>query len=155
MLGFAWSEIILIGAVALVVIGPKDLPKVMRTAGQWSRRLRALASDFQRHVDDMVRQAELDDIKREAEKAMDVGSIQADLEQAVDAPGLQKALETDEVMAAAELPVLPEGQVPPIPSPEAPAEAASAAHEPTVIPAPEGGSSLEAAGAPATREATP
>ena len=45
MFGFAWSEILLIGAVALVVIGPKDLPRVMRTAGQWSRKLRVLAGD--------------------------------------------------------------------------------------------------------------
>jgi len=76
MLGFSWSELVLIGAVALVVIGPKDLPKVMRTMGQWSRRIRVLSGDFQRHLDEMVRQAELDEIKREAEKATaDVGDV--------------------------------------------------------------------------------
>lgn len=147
MFGFAWSEIILIGAVALVVIGPKDLPKVMRTAGQWSRRLRALASDFQRHIDDMVRQAELDDIKREAEKAMDVGSIKGDLEKAVDAEGLKQAVELDhaEAKAAAELPVAPEGQAPSAPTSEVPPEATAA--EPT-----EGHRLETAAAPPATRE---
>lgn len=154
MLGFAWSEIILIGAVALVVIGPKDLPKVMRTAGQWSRRLRALASDFQRHVDDMIRQAELDDIKRETEKAMDIGSIQADIENAVDVAGLQKAVEMEETTAAAELPVLPEGQVPPIPSPEAVSEGAGTVTDPAAH-QPQGEPTRESAGASAVHETTP
>jgi sec-independent protein translocase protein TatB len=104
MFGFAWSELILIGAVALVVIGPKDLPKVMRTAGQWSRKLRFLASDFQRHLDDMIRQSELDEVKREAEKAMDVGSIAGDMEKAVGVAEFEKSMSFDEASAAASVP---------------------------------------------------
>ncbi len=131
MLGFAWSEIFLIGAVALVVIGPKDLPRVMRTMGLWSRKLRLLAGDFQRQFDDMVRQAELDEIKREAEKAMNVDDIKSDvekamnvddiksdLEKAVDVSGLERSMTMDEATAAAELPVLPPGETPPVPPPE-------------------------------------
>ena len=68
MFDIAWSELALIGAVALIVIGPKDLPKVMRQLGQWTRRARAMAAEFQRNLDDMMREAELDDIRREVEK---------------------------------------------------------------------------------------
>ena len=107
MFGFAWSELILIGAVALVVIGPKDLPRVMRTAGQWSRKLRFLASDFQRHVDDMVRQAELDEVKREAEKAMDVGSIGGDFEKSIGVADFENAVKLDQAAAAATVPPPP------------------------------------------------
>src|SRR5579862_333842 len=99
MFGFGWSEILLIGAVALVVIGPKDLPRVMRTAGQWSRKLRVLAGDFQRHIDDMVRQAELDEVKREAEKAMNVGDVAADFEKTVGAHEFGQALTEDKAAA--------------------------------------------------------
>src|SRR5277367_628005 len=107
MFGFAWSEIILIGAVALVVIGPKDLPKVMRSAAQWSRKLRLLANDFKGHVDDMVRQAELDEIKRETEKAMDVGNIGGDIEKAIGVTEIENSLKLDEPSAAANVPILP------------------------------------------------
>jgi sec-independent protein translocase protein TatB len=62
MFDIAWSELALIGAVALVVIGPKDLPRVMRTAGQWARKARLLAAEFQRNVEDMVREVEKQDI---------------------------------------------------------------------------------------------
>lgn len=113
MLGFAWSELLLIGAVALVVIGPKDLPKVMRTMGVWSKRLRVLAGDFQRHVDEMVRQAEFEEAKREAENAMDVGEIGRSVEEAAGAKELQRAL--DDVDSA---PAAPANEPPPAPSAE-------------------------------------
>lgn len=67
MFDVAWSELALIGAVALVVIGPKDLPKVMRSMGQWARKARLLAGEFQRGVDEIVRQAELDDLRKQVE----------------------------------------------------------------------------------------
>jgi len=118
MLGFSWPEIILIGAVALVVIGPKDLPRVLRTAGQWSRKLRMLAGDFQRQFDEMVRQAELDEVRREAEKAVNIDEIKKDVENAVDAAAIERSVAFDETTAAAELPVMPPGEVPPMPPPE-------------------------------------
>lgn len=67
MFDVAWSELALIGAVALVVIGPKDLPKVMRSMGQWARKARLLAGEFQRGVDEIVRQAELDDLRKQVD----------------------------------------------------------------------------------------
>jgi len=69
MFDFAWSELALIAVVALVVIGPKDLPRAMRTAGFWVRKARAVAREFQGSLDQMVRDAELDDIRQKVEKA--------------------------------------------------------------------------------------
>ncbi len=69
MFGLDWSELALIGAVALIVIGPKDLPRVLRTAGQWAGRARAMAREFQRNLEDIAKEADLDDIRQQAEKA--------------------------------------------------------------------------------------
>ncbi|MSP88460.1 MAG: twin-arginine translocase subunit TatB [Alphaproteobacteria bacterium] len=67
MFDFAWSEMALIAVVALVVLGPKELPYLLRTAGQWVAKARELARDFQGQVDEMVREAELADVKKEVE----------------------------------------------------------------------------------------
>ncbi len=68
MFDIAWSELIVIIVVALVVVGPKDLPRLMRTAGQWAGRARAMADQFRRSFDDMARQAELDELRAEVNK---------------------------------------------------------------------------------------
>lgn len=65
MFDIGWDELLLIALVALVVIGPKDLPAVLRTLGAWMARARNLAGEFRSHVDDMMREAQVDDIKRE------------------------------------------------------------------------------------------
>lgn len=69
MFDLGWAEMAIIMLVALIVIGPKDLPKVARTIGQWTGKARALARDFQRSLDDMAREAELDEIKKSITKA--------------------------------------------------------------------------------------
>lgn len=70
MFDIAWSELMLIGAVALVVIGPKDLPKAMRTVGQAVGKIRRMAGEFQGQFNDAMREAELHDLKKQVE---DVG----------------------------------------------------------------------------------
>ena len=70
MFDIAWSEMVLIGAVALVVIGPKDLPKALRTVGQTVARVRRMASEFQGQFNEAMREAELSDLKKQVE---DVG----------------------------------------------------------------------------------
>jgi sec-independent protein translocase protein TatB len=69
LLDFGWSEILLIGVVALVFIGPKDLPKAMRVAGYWIRKARTLSREFQGSIDQMIREAELDDMRQQLKKA--------------------------------------------------------------------------------------
>jgi sec-independent protein translocase protein TatB len=67
MLDIGWSEMLLIAVVAILVIGPKDLPKTMRMVGQWVGRARRVAREFKDSVDDMVRESELEELRRETE----------------------------------------------------------------------------------------
>jgi sec-independent protein translocase protein TatB len=73
MFDISWSEFLLIGIVALVVIGPKELPAVMRTMGQWTRKVRGMASEFQNQFQEAMREAEMADLKKEVDNlAQDV-----------------------------------------------------------------------------------
>lgn len=65
MFDIGWSEMLVVGAVALVVIGPKDLPAALRQAGKWMGTVRRMASDFQGQVNQAMREAELDELRRE------------------------------------------------------------------------------------------
>jgi sec-independent protein translocase protein TatB len=64
MFDVAPSELLLLGLVALVVIGPKDLPKAMRVVGNWVARARGMARHFRSGFDEMVRQSELEDMQK-------------------------------------------------------------------------------------------
>ncbi len=74
MLDIGWSEMALIALIALIVIGPKDLPRVMRTAGQWTRKARTAARDFQANLEDMIEDEEIreakDSIERQARESV-------------------------------------------------------------------------------------
>jgi len=63
-----WTELLLIAVVAIVVIGPKDLPRVMRMVGQWTAKVKRMARDFQGQFNEALREAELDSVKRDVEK---------------------------------------------------------------------------------------
>ena len=65
MFDMSWGEVLVIGAVALIVIGPKDLPKALRTVGNMTAKMRRMASEFQSQFNEAMREAELDDIKKE------------------------------------------------------------------------------------------
>lgn len=67
MFDIGWGELVLIGLVALIVIGPKELPTVMRTAGQWIGRIKRMAADFQGQFQEALREAEIADLKRQAD----------------------------------------------------------------------------------------
>ncbi|MDE2167128.1 MAG: twin-arginine translocase subunit TatB [Alphaproteobacteria bacterium] len=69
MFDFSWSELALIAVVALVVIGPKDLPRVMKNVAFWVRKARSMAREFQGSIEEMMRDAELDDVKRDLDQA--------------------------------------------------------------------------------------
>ena len=93
MFDFAWSELAVIAVVALVVIGPKDLPRVMRTVGQWTRRARAIAREFQGSLDQMVREAELDEVKRHIDRATSF-NVENEIRRTIDPTGdLQRSLD--------------------------------------------------------------
>ena len=86
LLDFGWSELMLIGLVALVVIGPKDLPRALRVAGFWVRKARTLSREFQSSVEQMVREAELDEMRQELNKATQI-DLDSEFRHTVDPTG--------------------------------------------------------------------
>ncbi len=73
MLDIAWTELLLIGVIALLVVGPKELPGLLRTVGRWAGKARGMAREFQRSMEDAAREADLEEfnklrnVKREVE----------------------------------------------------------------------------------------
>jgi sec-independent protein translocase protein TatB len=67
-----WPELMLIGVVALVVIGPKDLPAALRVAGYWVRKARTLSREFHSSVEQMMREVELHEVQNELRKATEI-----------------------------------------------------------------------------------
>src|SRR5882757_1533528 len=65
MFGIDSPEILVIAIVALIVVGPKELPGLLRGWGKWMAKMRGMASEFRGHVDEMVRQSELDEVKKQ------------------------------------------------------------------------------------------
>jgi sec-independent protein translocase protein TatB len=65
---FAWQHILILLVVALVVVGPKDLPRMMHKAGKWAGKARGMANEFRKSFDEMARQAELDELRKEIDE---------------------------------------------------------------------------------------
>jgi sec-independent protein translocase protein TatB len=96
MFDIGWSELLLIGIVALIAIGPKELPGALRTLGQWMGKVRRMASEFQNQFHEAMREAELADLKKEvdemASKAQSyahfdpIDDIRKDIEKAASPP---------------------------------------------------------------------
>lgn len=74
MFDIGWAEMAVIALIALVILGPKELPNAMRAAAKWARKARGLAREFQSGVDDMIREADLEDTRKtlEAARSMDL-----------------------------------------------------------------------------------
>ena len=89
MFDLGWSELAVVAVIALIVVGPKELPQILRTAAHWLRKARSLAREFQSSVDDMVREAELDEAKKTMEAARHL-SLDKELEETVDPTGSLK-----------------------------------------------------------------
>src|SRR5882724_5400556 len=68
MFDIGWSELLVIGIVALIAIGPKELPGALRTLGQWMGKLRRMASEFQGQFHEAMREAELADLKKQVDE---------------------------------------------------------------------------------------
>lgn len=71
MFDIGWQELFIVGVLALIVVGPKDLPKTIKTVTTWIRKARMMARDFQSGVDEMVREADLDDVKKQLTQGSD------------------------------------------------------------------------------------
>lgn len=141
MLDIGWSEMLIILVVALVVIGPKDLPKVARQVGRWTGKARAMAREFQRSFDDMAREAELEEIKAGLQK-MNPASLESTIRETVDPDRkLEQALDVRDTLDAearsirAELAAEPSPATTPEPPP--PAAPAPAGGQPALAGGPE------------------
>ena len=111
MFDIGWSELLVIGVVAVVVVGPKELPRLMRTFGHYTGKIRAMANDFQRQFEDAVRDSEIDEVR----KAMQDFHAQAsDATAAVDKP-LMVPKPSEPVPATAPAAIAPQ----PAPAPKA------------------------------------
>ena len=97
MLDMSWGEVMVIGAVALIVIGPKDLPRALRTVGQMTGKIRRMAAEFQGQFNEAIREAELNDVKQQLQGMNDsvsslntgfnpIQTIRDELKSTVEAP---------------------------------------------------------------------
>jgi sec-independent protein translocase protein TatB len=128
---FSWSHILILLGVALVVVGPKDLPRLMHMVGRWAGKARGMANEFKKSFDEMARQTELDELRKEVEALRNnttIADINSSLNDAVNGDMTAQAPVTDAPRAG-------EFQVTESAAPVTP-PVASAAHEP-VTPASE------------------
>ena len=134
MFDIGWGELVVIGIVALIAIGPKELPTVLRTLGQYMGKVRRMAAEFQGQFQEAMREAEMADLKKQAEdlksSVSDIASFdpmastQKEIERALEVPELEKPLTATEASsdAPASLPEpvqQPEVNVP-LPEPASP-----------------------------------
>jgi sec-independent protein translocase protein TatB len=131
MLDLSWGEIVLIGAVAVIFIGPKELPNAVRTMGKFMGKARTMAREFQNNVDDMIREADLEEVKKQVQSVQNVttGGLSGAIQNAIDPKGeIQKALAPPETLSAPAI-----SELPPPPAP-APAVAAPPVESPATVP---------------------
>ena len=135
-LDFGMSELLLIGVVALVFIGPKDLPKALRVAGFWFRKARTLSREFQTSVEQMIREAELDEMRQELKKATEI-DLEKQFRETIDPTGsLAESLKPPELPKFSDtgLQAAPALEAQPQPAAEMPEREAAEPAVPTIAP---------------------
>jgi sec-independent protein translocase protein TatB len=154
MFDIGWGELLVIGIVALVAIGPKELPGALRTLGQWMGKLRRMASEFQSQFQEAMREAEMADLKKQVDDLTSqaqsytnfdpIGDVRKEFESAQQQ--IEGAITATPPADAASAPTAAEPAAPPPAEPAVtpPADAAAA---------PPSGASAGAAPEPATQDA--
>ncbi|MHC6150261.1 Sec-independent protein translocase protein TatB [Bradyrhizobium elkanii] len=161
MFDIGWSELVVIAVVALIAIGPKELPGVLRMVGQWMGKARKMASEFQGQFQEAMREAEMADLKksfdevREAATGITSGNIMTSLQKDVsDALQIDKPVDAqvasaiDAPVTPSDAPVTPTAPAEPTPETFVEAEAHTAAGEPLAI-------TNEVKGEPTPQDVTP
>ena len=115
MFDIGWSELVVIAVVALIAIGPKELPGVLRMVGQWMGKARKMAAEFQGQFQEAMREAEMADLKKSFDEVKEAASgftsgnlmtsLQRDVDKALDIEGVDKPAET--TVASAETTIEP------------------------------------------------
>jgi sec-independent protein translocase protein TatB len=142
MFDIGWSELVLIGVVALVAIGPKELPGVLRMVGQWMGKARKMAAEFQGQFQEAMREAEMADLKKSFDEVKEAASgfagnnlmtsLQKDVSDALRVDALDKPAEPAPTTAV-EPPATPTTPEAPTPETFVEAEAHAAVNEPLAI----------------------
>lgn len=86
MLDVGWQELFVIAVITIIVVGPKEIPRVLRTVMLWVRKIKDMAREFQSSIDDIAREAELDDIKKQLAEAQDF-DLDREMEETIDPTG--------------------------------------------------------------------
>lgn len=146
MFDIGWSELVLIAVVALVAIGPKELPGVLRMVGQWMGKARKMAAEFQGQFQEAMREAEMADLKKSFDEVKQAAtgfnpltSLQKDVSDALRVDALDKPAETSTTTAveppaiSSETPATPTTPEAPTPETFVEAEAHAAVTEPLAI----------------------
>src|SRR5499426_2591320 len=122
MFDIGWSELVVIAVVALIAIGPKELPGVLRMVGQWMGKARKMAAEFQGQFQEAMREAEMADLKksfdevREAASGLTSGnimtSLQKDVTESLRIDDIDKTAETTAAIEPPASPTTPEAPAP-------------------------------------------
>ena len=158
MFEIGWSELVVIAVVALIAIGPKELPGVLRMVGQWMGKARKMAAEFQGQFQEAMREAEMADLKKSFDEVKEAAtgftsnnvmtSLERDVGKALDIDGIDKPAASATETPAIEPPVTPTTPEMPIPETFTEADAHAAAMEPLAI-------TREAQAPPVTQDAAP
>ena len=142
MFDIGWSELVVIAVVALIAIGPKELPGVLRMVGQWMGKARKMAAEFQGQFQEAMREAEMADLKKSFDEVKEAASgfagnnlmtsLQKDVSDALRVDALDKPAEAS-TSALVEPPVTPSTPEAPTPATFVEAEAHAAVNEPLAI----------------------
>lgn len=123
MFDIGWSELVVIGIVALIAIGPKELPGVLRSLGHWMGKVRSMAAEFQGQFREAMREAEVADLKKQFDDAQAAASnATAGFDNPLETARreMEKAIE-DKPLTAPDAPVSSTDNVHDFPVPETPA----------------------------------
>ena len=158
MFEIGWSELVVIAVVALIAIGPKELPGVLRMVGQWMGKARKMAAEFQGQFQEAMREAEMADLKKSFDEVKEAAtgftsnnvmtSLERDVGKALDIDGIDKPAASATETPAIEPPVTPTTPEMPIPETFTEADAHAVASEPLAI-------TREAQAPPVTQDAAP
>jgi sec-independent protein translocase protein TatB len=143
MFDIGWSELVVIAVVALIAIGPKELPGVLRMVGQWMSKARKMAAEFQGQFQEAMREAEMADLKKTFDEVKEAAtgftdgnvmtSLQKDVGDALRIDDIDKPAVSATDTPAIGPPVIPTTPEPPIPETFTEADAHAAAMEPLAI----------------------
>jgi sec-independent protein translocase protein TatB len=115
MFDLSWSHLLVVAVVALIAIGPKELPSVLRNVGHWMGKIRRMAAEFQTQFQEAMREAEMEDLKKHAD---DLNNAARSLTKPLDPTDYLGKLDAPPTSASTATPATPSETVPSLPQPD-------------------------------------